>query len=219
MGAHLNIAIDESMGERKESPLVGKFLVTKGYKKYCFKLSHWESGDEIGEESYCNDKYPRLKEGDIARYKVFKGYFDLPYVKDVYFPRYESAESYISSIEGEDKLRSFDIQTLAKLRCEGVWNSKSSEWSNDCNNGAPSKCRLASYVSHLNKNMDEVKSFLTNGCNQKDFLSCYNYFFHKGFSKSEKEQVKTFLLKECEKDNSPDEERRVICNYIPKVKL
>lgn len=62
-----------------------------------------------------------------------------------------------------------------------------------------------------------MKDLVRYGCSRKDFLSCYNYFYIKGFSKEEMKLAKANILEQCKGELSS--ERKGICEYAKKVDL
>lgn len=217
LGAYINIKLDQSEGVERVTVLTGEYIPKKNKNDRCYKLKHWETTEEIGEKSYCISNYPSLKDGEEVSIKVHEGYFNLPWYSEVKFFKFLSPENYIKSVEGNElNLRGLDVYYMANKHGKNIWDSYYNRWKKECKTKEASKCRLASYVSAVKENTSEMKELVAYGCEKEDFLSCYNYFYVKGFSKEEKLKAKKIIVKNCaEKTSKVD---KSICDYVNQFK-
>ena len=58
---------------------------------------------------------------------------------------------------------------------------------------------------------------IRHGCKQKDFYTCYSYFFYKELSSEEKKFAKKVILEQCNENSSKDE--KAVCEYVGGVVL
>lgn len=218
LGAYTNIKLDQSEGIERVTVLTGEYTPKKNKNNRCYKLKHWETSEEIGEKSYCLSNYPGLKDGEEVSIKVHKGYFDLPWYSEVKFFKFLSPENYIKSVDSKElNLKGRDVYYMAHKHGKNIWDLYYERWKKECKADEPAKCRLASYVSAVKENTSEMKELVVYGCEKEDFLSCYNYFFIKDFSKEEKLLAKNIIQKQC--SGSVSQEHKAICDYVQKVQL
>ncbi|AYF45732.1 putative membrane protein [Halobacteriovorax sp. BALOs_7] len=211
---HLNIKLDSSTGVERISTLAGEFTNRKGRAKTCFHLAHWETGEEFKEGSFCNDKYPRLKEDDEVSYISYNGYFDIPWVSDIKFLRYETPINYLRSLDDFSKLRYFDVKMLINLKGNDFWKSQSLVWDSECSSNNWDSCRFMGYLSSSKENKQSAMGYFRRGCDNQDFYNCYNAFLMDRGNPDTKEYALRNTKKLC--SNTESKELKTLCEYMAK---
>ena len=94
------------------------------------------------------------------------------------------------------EVRYADIETLAKDFGTAKLEPYFKTWEEKCLTGRYEYCRIASYVPRV-KREKRAEELLRLGCSNRDFLSCYNFFYYDEFGLDDRKFAKEVILSQC----------------------
>lgn len=174
----LNINLDTSVGIQKTSFLTEMTLTKKAPHDRCFKIAHWITGKGIaaGDSPICSSVYPQLAQNDKVAFILRSGFLGEPWLDKVVIEKYKNIETLIIALGQDLELKYADVDFFSKRAVPPSWDLYHSSWSSKCLSSEFQYCRLAFYISHLKNDEVSARKFILRGCQNNDFLSCYNIF-------------------------------------------
>jgi hypothetical protein len=112
------------------------------------------------------------------------------------YKKFDSIKAYMNDLKSPSEVRYVDVEMLSKQFGVEGWNPYFEEWESKCMRGGFEYCRIASYVSRV-KREKRAEELLRLGCSNRDFLSCYNFFFYDEFGIDDRKFAKEAILSQC----------------------
>lgn len=128
--------------------------------------------------------------------------------------KFDSVEAYMK-VTKDSEVRYADVEELSKNFGVEGWNPYFLEWERKCVGGSYDYCRLASYVPRV-KREKRAEELLRIGCANKDFLSCYNYFFYDEFKSDDRKFAGSVIMGQCKWPNMSSE-YMTICGRVEQL--
>ncbi len=101
------------------------------------------------------------------------------------------------------EVRYADIEKLAKDFGTEKLDPYFKTWEEKCLAGSFDYCRIASYIPRV-KREKRAEELLRIGCINRDFLSCYNFFFYDEFGPEDRKGAKEIILSQCSPDSTAE---------------
>lgn len=202
----LNVNLDKTIGIEKTSYFTGMTIPDERIHEKCFRLAHWDTGESIvaGDDAFCSFTYPRIREKDKVVLHVKDGFFGVPWISDVIIEKHINIDTFLKDFNNEEELRSLDIEYMAKKHGKNVWDNRAELWRAKCESSQWGYCRLSSYIYTLKGEPSKAYQLVKSGCEENDFMSCYNVFFHANAKNEDLAKAKERILKLCSTDKSAD---------------